>query len=137
MNNQRGQRKVRRQRVASADILQIEGHAVGHPVACIERPLTAHEGEKLAVGATDANLNHVRIWRIPTDRGRSLEGARRDWDWIRTGDQRRTCRTRRGWMAGIPPQFEGVGGSKVSMVCAQKARKAVVANHPGFYVVSA
>src|SRR5262245_3767598 len=40
-------------------------------------------------------------------------------------------------MAGIPPQFEGGGGSKVSMVCAQKTGKTVVADYPGLHVVSA
>ena len=92
MHHQRGQRVIRGQRLPAGDVLQIEGHSIRHPGACLDRSAEAHPREERAIGAANVDLYDVRSGGVPTERGRSNQRAGSYWYGIGAGGERRSRR---------------------------------------------
>src|SRR5881227_3013711 len=110
MYNDRGQRIVRRQRLAAANVLKIESQSIRHPEGSLSRSAIAAAGKQWAVRAADANLDGLHARGHPTDGGHTEESGARDRYGIRTGGQRRW---RRGWARRINGGETDVGLKRI------------------------
>jgi hypothetical protein len=87
-------------------------------------------GEERAVRASNVNLNHLRSWRNPTDRGGSSDGVARDYRiWIRGqggayGGTRRVGRR----YTGVAHEGIGAGRGQILDIEARSSRGVVNRN---------
>ena len=88
MNDERGKRVVRSQRVPARNILKIKRKPIGHPRTRLDRAAIALLGEQCSVWASDVNLDNFSIRRVPTQRGLPCDGVACDGNRIWTGRQR-------------------------------------------------
>src|SRR5262249_51871042 len=116
MHDDRRQRVIGGERLSCGDILQIEGHAVGHPGAGLRRSAIPCARKEVAVWAIDVNLDDLHVRSIPTECSSSRDRIPIDRYWIGAGGQR-------GWCGGWERRIEG---SETDMgwecVCARRSQ---------------